>query len=88
MGSVSADVQKRANELASKQFDSVKGFASEAIAGIAEHAAQEGLMPADLNEATEDLGRRVLKVAESAREAALGQDDNKTYSNDRTIDAI
>lgn len=88
MGSASADVQKRANELASKQFDTVKGLASEAIAGIAEHASQEGVAPADLNAATEDLGRRVRKVAESAREAAFGQDGNKTYPNDRTIDAI
>ena len=43
MGSASADVQKRANELASKQFDTVKGLASEAIAGIAEHAAKKVL---------------------------------------------
>ena len=88
MGSASADVQKRANELASKQFDTVKGLASEAIAGIAEHASQEGVTPADLNAATEDLGRRVRKVAESASEAAFGRDDDKTYRNERTIDAI
>ena len=30
-------------------------------------------MPADLNAATEDLGRRVRKVAESASEAAFGR---------------
>ena len=88
MGTASADVQKRAKDLASEQFETVKGFASEAIAGIAEHASQEGLAPADLNAATEDLGRRVRKVAESAREAAFGQDDNKTDPNDKTIDAI
>ena len=88
MGSASADVQKRANEVASKQFDMAKDFASDAIAGIAEHTTQEGLMPADLNAATEALGRRVLKVAESAREAAFGQDNDKTQPNDRTIDAI
>jgi hypothetical protein len=81
LGSVSADVQKRANEFASKQFDTVKDLASDAIADVAEHASREGLMPADLNAATEDLGRRVRKVAESASDAAFG------YANDRTIDA-
>jgi uncharacterized phage infection (PIP) family protein YhgE len=87
MGGASADIRNRANELASKQFDNVKGLASEAIAGIADHASQEGLMPGDLNSATEDLGRRVRKVAESASEAAFGRADDK-HSNDETIDAI
>ena len=45
-------------------------------------------MPADLNAATEDLGRRVRKVAESASEAAFGRTDDKTYRNDKTVDAI
>jgi hypothetical protein len=81
MGSASADVQKRANAFASRQFDTVKDLASGAIADIAEQAGQEGLMPADLNAAAEDLGRRVRKVAESASEAAFG------YANDKTIDA-
>jgi uncharacterized phage infection (PIP) family protein YhgE len=87
MGGASADVRKRANELASKQFDTVKGLASEAIADIADHASQEGLMPADLNAATEEIGRRVRKVAESASEAAFDRADDK-HSNDETIDAI
>jgi hypothetical protein len=82
MGSASADVQKRANAFASRQFDTVKDLASDAIAGVAEHAGQEGLMPADLNAAAEDLGRRVRRVAENASEAAFG------YANDKTIDAI
>jgi uncharacterized phage infection (PIP) family protein YhgE len=88
MGSASADVRKRANELAAKQFDTVKGLASEAITDIADHASQEGLMPADLNAATEDLGRRVRKVAESASAAAFGRADDATHSNEKTIDAI
>jgi hypothetical protein len=88
MGGASEDVRKRANELASKHFDTVKGLASEAIADIADHASQEGLMPADLNAATEDLGRRVRKVAESASEAAFGRADDKTYRNEKTVDAI
>jgi Protein of unknown function (DUF3618) len=88
MGGASADVRKRANELASQQFDTVKGLASEAIAGIADHASQEGLMPADLNAATEDLGRRVRKVAESASEAAFGRADDQTSRNENTVDAI
>jgi hypothetical protein len=88
MGGASADVRKRANELASKHFDTVKGLASEAIADIADHASQEGLMPADLNATTEDLGRRVRKVAESASEAAFGRADDKTYQNKKTVDAI
>ena len=81
LGSASADAQKRANEFASKQFDTVKDFASDAIADLAERAGQEGLRPADLNAAAEDLGRRVRKVAESASDAAFG------YANDKTIDA-
>jgi uncharacterized phage infection (PIP) family protein YhgE len=88
MGGASADVRKRANELASQQFDTVKGLASEAIAGIADHASQEGLMPADLNAATEDLGHRVRKVAESASEAAFGRADDQTSRNENTVDAI
>jgi uncharacterized phage infection (PIP) family protein YhgE len=88
MGEASADVRKRANELASKHFDNVKGLASEAIADIADHVSQEGLTPADLNAATEDLGRRVRKVAESASEAVFGQADDKTHSNESTVDAI
>ncbi len=91
MGGASADVRKRANALASKQFDNVKGVASEAIADIADHASREGLMPADLNAATEDLGRRVRKVTESASEAAFGRADDaddQAYRNDKTVDAI
>jgi hypothetical protein len=88
MGEASADVQKRANALASKQFDNVKGLASEAIADIADHVSQEGLTPADLNAATEDLGRRVRRVAESASEAAFGRTDDKTRPNQNTVDAI
>jgi hypothetical protein len=78
MGSASADVRKRANEFASRQLDTVKGLASEAIADLAADANNEGLMPADLNAATEDLGRRVRKVAESATDAAFGNANNKT----------
>jgi uncharacterized phage infection (PIP) family protein YhgE len=88
MGDASADVQKRANALASKHFDNVKGLASEAIADIADHVSQEGLTPADLNAATEDLGRRVRRVAESASEAAFGRTDDKTRPNQNTVDAI
>ena len=88
MGDASSGVLKRANALASQQFDSAKSLASEAIAGIADHIAQEGLMPADLNAATEDLGRRARKVAERASEAASGPTDDKTYRNDNTVDAI
>jgi ElaB/YqjD/DUF883 family membrane-anchored ribosome-binding protein len=81
MGSASADLRKRANQLASTEFDAVRGLASGAIADLAEHAGQEGLMPADLNAAAENLGRRVRKVAESATDAALG------IEHDKTIDA-
>ena len=88
MGEASADVRKRANALASKHFDNVKGLASEAIADIADHVSQEGLKPSDLNAATEDLGRRVRKVAESATEAAFGRTDDKAYRNENTVDAI
>ena len=81
MGSASADVRQRANEFASRQFDTVKDLASDAIAGVAQHAGKEGLTPADLSAAAEDLGQRVRKVAESASDAAFG------YANDKTIDA-
>jgi hypothetical protein len=81
MGSASAIARKRANEFAATQLDTVKGLASDAIADLAENANKEGLMPADLNAAAEDLGRRVRKVAESASDAAFG------YANDKTIDA-
>jgi hypothetical protein len=74
--------------LASKQFDNVKGLASEAIGDIADHVSEEGLTPSDLNAATEDFGRRVRKVAESATEAAFGRSDDKSYRNEKTVDAI
>ena len=41
-------------------------------------------MPSDLNAATEDLGRRVRKVAESASEAAFGRTDDKINPNENT----
>jgi uncharacterized phage infection (PIP) family protein YhgE len=88
MGDASAGVQKRASTLASKHFDNVKGLASEAIADITDHVSQEGLMPADLNAATEDLGHRVRRVAESASEAAVGRADDKSSANENTVDAI
>jgi ElaB/YqjD/DUF883 family membrane-anchored ribosome-binding protein len=78
MGSASADVRKRANELASRQLDTMKGLASDALAEVAEQANKEGLMPPDLNAAAEDLGWRARKVAESATDAAIGNANNKT----------
>jgi ElaB/YqjD/DUF883 family membrane-anchored ribosome-binding protein len=72
MGSASADLQKRANELAATEFAAVKGLASGAIADLADRAGQEGLMPADVNAAAENLGQRIRKVAESAADAAFG----------------
>jgi hypothetical protein len=78
MGSAGADVRKRANEFASRQLHTMKGLASDALAEVAEQANNEGLMPSDLNAATEDLGRRVRKVAESATDAAFGNANNKT----------
>jgi hypothetical protein len=81
MGSASAEAQKRASAFASQQLGAVKDLASGAIADIAEHAGKEGLAPADLNSAAEDIGRRVRKVAESASDAAFG------YANEKTIDA-
>jgi ElaB/YqjD/DUF883 family membrane-anchored ribosome-binding protein len=72
MGNVSGDVQKRANEFASRGFDAAKGIASGAIADLADRAGQENLTPTDIGAAAEDLGRRVRKVAESATEAAFG----------------
>jgi ElaB/YqjD/DUF883 family membrane-anchored ribosome-binding protein len=81
MGSVSAEAHKRVKEMASQQFDTVKDLASDAIAGIAEHAGKEGLTPADLNATAEDIGRRVRKVAESASDSVFG------YANEKTIDA-
>ena len=72
MGSASADAQKRAGAFASQQFGTVKDLASGALADIADRAGNEGLMPADLNAAAEDIGRRVRKFAESASDAAFG----------------
>jgi hypothetical protein len=84
MGSASADVRKRAIEVASTQFDSVKGLASDAMADFADQSGREGVTPADLNTATEDLGRRVRKVAESAGEATFGRAGDKTPPNEKT----
>jgi ElaB/YqjD/DUF883 family membrane-anchored ribosome-binding protein len=67
-----AQARKQANDLASKGFDAAKNIAVGVIADVAEQAVREGLSPADLNAAAEDLGRRVRKVAESATGAAFG----------------
>ena len=66
MGGASADVQRRANEFASKEFDAVKGLASNAIADLADHASQEGLLPADLNAAAEKFSASAFERSRKA----------------------
>ena len=78
MGNASAGAKKRAGELASQGFDAAKSVASSTISNVVDHAGQEGLNTADLNEATEDFGRRVRKVVDSAADAALGAPSEKT----------
>lgn len=81
LGDASADVQKRAKDLASKGFEAARGVASGVIADLAEQITQEGLTPSEINAAAADLGRRARKVAESATEAAFGA------ANDKSTDA-
>jgi ElaB/YqjD/DUF883 family membrane-anchored ribosome-binding protein len=71
MGDVSADVQKRASDMASQGFDAAKDMASAIVSDVAHRAEKEGLTPAGLQEATEDFGRRVRKVAENATTTAF-----------------
>ena len=77
MGGAGAEARKRANALASSGFDAAKGIASGAISSLVSQAGQDHLTSADANAATEDFGRRVRKVAESAADAAFGKSTGK-----------
>jgi hypothetical protein len=87
MGGASADVQKRADELASKGLETAKGIASSVLGDVSDQADQEGLTPTGLNAAAEDLGRRVRKVAENATTAAFELSPEKAPTTQRTYAA-
>jgi hypothetical protein len=87
MGGASADVQKRADELASKELEAAKGIASSVLGDVSDQADQEGLTSTGLNAAAEDLGRRVRKVAENATTAAFELSPEKAPTTQRTYAA-
>jgi hypothetical protein len=72
MGGASEAVQNRAKDLAQKGLDAAKEVASAAYAGGVERAEREGLTSDALNEATEELGEKMHKVADRASDAAFG----------------
>jgi hypothetical protein len=71
MGDVSADVQKRANDIAARGFKAATGVATDMIGDVADQAEAQGLTPAALGATAADLGRRVRKVAENATTTAF-----------------
>jgi hypothetical protein len=78
MGDASAEVQKRANDLAAQGFEAAKGIASQVLGEVADRADREGLTSRGVNAATEDFGRRVRSVAENATTAAFEFTSAKT----------
>ena len=78
MGDASADVQKRANDMASRGFQVATGVATAIIGDVADEAEAQGLTPAALGATAADLGRRVREVAENATTTAFELAQAKT----------
>jgi ElaB/YqjD/DUF883 family membrane-anchored ribosome-binding protein len=84
IGGLSADMQRRAKNIAADGYESVKGFAEGVSSDVAHSAEKEGLTADDFNEAATDLGRRVRKVAENAATTAFElPDENSSNAADR-----
>jgi ElaB/YqjD/DUF883 family membrane-anchored ribosome-binding protein len=74
VGEAAAAAKRRADEAASKGFDTAKGVAGEILENVARQAGAEGLTPDQLDESARDLGQRVRRVAESAVTTAFDPD--------------
>jgi ElaB/YqjD/DUF883 family membrane-anchored ribosome-binding protein len=81
MGDASANIQKRANEMASRGFEAAKELASNVVSDVAQRADEQGLTPDGLSEAAQDLGRRARQVAENATTTAFELATDKTTSS-------
>ena len=68
LGDASAAVKRRAQEAASRGFDSAKGAAGEILSNVAQQAEKEGLTPDGI---AGDVGRRIQRVAERAVSTAF-----------------
>ena len=73
MGDVSAGAAKRANDVLSKGFDAAKGVAVSVYEDVAQKVEEEGLTSRDLQNAGEEIGRRVRKVAQAATSASFDE---------------
>jgi ElaB/YqjD/DUF883 family membrane-anchored ribosome-binding protein len=81
MGDASADIQKRANDMASRGLQAAKELASNVVSDVAQQADEQALTPDRLSEAAHDLGRRARQVAENATTTAFELATDKTTSS-------
>jgi hypothetical protein len=71
LGDASAAVKKRAQEAASRGFDTAKGAAGEILTNVAQQAEKEGLTADGIARGAEDVGQRLQRVAERAVNTAF-----------------
>jgi archaellum component FlaC len=77
IGGASNSVKKRAQAAASQGLDAAKDVAGDVYDRAVRQAQAEGLNPDALDDAAQDLGRRVRRVAESAVTTAFEPQDLK-----------
>jgi hypothetical protein len=77
IGGASTSVKKRAQAAASQGLDAAKDVAGDVYDRAARQAEAEGLTPDALDDAAQELGRRVRRVAESAVTTAFEPQDLK-----------
>jgi hypothetical protein len=66
LGDASTAVKKRAQEAASRGFETAKGAAGEILSNVAQQAEREGLTPDGIAHDARDLGHRLQRVADRA----------------------
>jgi ElaB/YqjD/DUF883 family membrane-anchored ribosome-binding protein len=83
LGDVSADAAKQADDVLSKGFDAAKDAAVSLYRDVAQKASDEGLTANDLQDAGDELGRRVRRVAQTATSAAFDTSSFKPKPTDK-----
>ena len=71
LGDASLSLKKRAQDAAARGFQSAKGAAGEIVDSVAQKLKAEGLTPDDLANGTDDVKRRLQRVAERAINTAF-----------------
>jgi len=87
VGDASAAVKRRTQTAASQGFDAARNAVGEVYDETARQAEAEGLTPAGIGKAAQDIGQRVRRVAESAVTTAFEpSQENHQPSNQRGND--